>query len=44
MAGFKIHNHQQAHFITFGIVDWIDVFTHFIHLAVLIGMKKGKDY
>ncbi len=27
MAGFKIHNHQQAHFITFAVVDWIDVFT-----------------
>ncbi len=24
---FKIHNHQQAHFITFAVVDWIDVFT-----------------
>ena len=27
MSGFKIHNHQQAHFITFAVVDWIDVFT-----------------
>ena len=24
---FKIHNHQQVHFITFAVVDWIDVFT-----------------
>ena len=23
---FNIHNHQQAHFITFAVVDWIDVF------------------
>ncbi|SMO91314.1 REP-associated tyrosine transposase [Gracilimonas mengyeensis] len=27
MAGFKIHNHQQAHFITFAVIDWIDVFS-----------------
>lgn len=27
MAGFKIYNHQQAHFITFAVVEWIDVFT-----------------
>lgn len=26
MPGFKIHNHQQAHFITCTVVDWIDVF------------------
>ncbi len=27
MAGFKIYNHQQAHFITFAVIEWIDVFT-----------------
>jgi REP element-mobilizing transposase RayT len=27
MTGFKIYNHQQVHFITFAVVDWIDVFT-----------------
>ncbi len=36
MAGFKIHNHQQAHFITFAVVDWIDVFTRPAYKQVII--------
>ncbi|MFP8489227.1 REP-associated tyrosine transposase [Gracilimonas sp. Q87] len=26
MSGYKIYNQQQAHFITYSVVDWIDVF------------------
>lgn len=33
---FKIHNHQQAHFITFAVVDWIDVFTRPIYKQVIV--------
>src|SRR5690554_5108952 len=36
MAGFKIHNHQQPHFITFAVVDWIDVFTRPIYKKVIV--------
>lgn len=33
---FKIHNHQQAHFITFAVVDWIDVFTRPSYKQIVI--------
>tara|TARA_R110002124_G_scaffold280073_1_gene453104 strand:- start:664 stop:1044 length:381 start_codon:yes stop_codon:yes gene_type:complete len=33
---FKIHNHQQVHFITFAVVDWIDVFTRPVYKQVII--------
>ncbi|MFA5669302.1 MAG: transposase [Balneolaceae bacterium] len=33
---FKIHNHQQAHFITFAVVDWIDVFTRPVYKQVIV--------
>lgn len=36
MSGFKIHNHQQPHFITFAVVDWIDVFTRPLYKTVII--------
>jgi len=26
-GGFKIINKQAIHFITFAVVDWVDVFT-----------------
>ena len=43
LAGFKIHNHQQAHFITFAVVglyihDWC-LLTNHIHLV--ISAKEG---
>lgn len=36
MTGFKIYNHQQAHFITFAVVDWIDVFTRPAYKQVIV--------
>lgn len=33
---FKIYNHQQAHFITFAVVDWIDVFTRPAYKKVIV--------
>jgi REP element-mobilizing transposase RayT len=36
MPGFKIYNHQQAHFITFAVVDWIDIFVRPIYKKVII--------
>ena len=33
---FKIYNHQQAHFITFAVVDWIDVFTRLAYKQVIV--------
>ena len=33
---FKIHNHQQAHFITFAVVDWIDVFIRPAYKEVVV--------
>ncbi len=37
MTGFKIYNHQQAHFITFAVVDWIDVFTRKAYKDIIVG-------
>ena len=37
---FKIYNHQQAHFITFAVVDWIDVFTRPSYKNVIIDSLK----
>lgn len=36
MAGFKIHNHQQAHFITFAVIEWIDIFTRPIYKEIVV--------
>lgn len=36
MAGYRIHNHQLAHFITFAVVDWIDIFTRPFYKQVII--------
>lgn len=33
---FKIHNHQQAHFITFAVVDWMDVFTRPAYKQIIV--------
>ena len=33
---FKIYNPQQAHFITFAVVDWIDVFTRPTYKKVVV--------
>lgn len=33
---FKIHSHQQAHFITFAVIDWIDLFTRPIYKEVIV--------
>jgi REP element-mobilizing transposase RayT len=33
---FKIHNHQQVHFITFAVVDWIDVFTRSLYKQMVV--------
>ena len=33
---FRIHNHQQVHFITFAVVDWIDVFARPTYKDVVI--------
>ncbi|MBD3615003.1 MAG: transposase [Gracilimonas sp.] len=40
MTGFNIHNHQQAHFITFAVVDWIDVFTRPAHKKIIVDSLK----
>ena len=40
MAGFKIHNHQQVHFITFAVVDWIDVFTRPAYKQIIVESLK----
>jgi hypothetical protein len=40
MAGFKIYNHQQAHFITFAVVDWIDVFVRPKYKEVVVKSLK----
>jgi REP element-mobilizing transposase RayT len=40
MSGFKIHNDQQAHFITFAVVDWIDVFTRPTYKNVIVESLK----
>ncbi len=36
MPGFKIYNPQQVHFITFAVVDWIDVFTRPLYKQILL--------
>jgi REP element-mobilizing transposase RayT len=36
MSGFKIYNDQQAHFITFAVVDWIDVFTRETYKMMIV--------
>lgn len=36
MTGFNIYNHQQAHFITFAVVDWIDVFIRQSYKQVIV--------
>lgn len=33
---FKIYDSQQAHFITFAVVDWIDVFTRPVYKQIII--------
>ena len=33
---FRIYNHQQVHFITFAVVDWIDVFTRPVYKQVIV--------
>lgn len=40
MTGFKIYNHQQAHFITFAVVEWIDVFTRPMYKDILVESLK----
>lgn len=40
MAGFKIYNHQQSHFITFAVVEWVDVFTRPIYKDILVESLK----
>lgn len=37
---FKIHNHQQAHFITFAVVDWMDVFTRPAYKQLIVESLK----
>lgn len=37
---FKIYNHQQAYFITFAVVDWIDVFTRPYYKNIIIDSLK----
>ena len=37
---FKIHNSQQAHFITFAVVDWIDVFTRPAYKQIIVQSLK----
>jgi len=40
-GGYKIRNHGAVHFITFSVVEWIDVFTPVLLsvLALLINSK-----
>lgn len=40
MGGYKIYNQQQAHFITYSVVDWIDVFVRPIYKEVVIDSLK----
>lgn len=40
MPGYRIYNQQQAHFITFAVVDWIDVFVRPIYKNVFVESLK----
>lgn len=46
---FKMYNHQQPHFITFAVIDWIDVFTKPIYKKIaidnldIVERKKGAN-
>lgn len=35
-GGFKIYNQKEMHFVTFQIVDWIDLFTRQLYRDELI--------
>lgn len=49
MSGYRIYNSQLPHFVTFTIVDWIDVFTRQVFRDIIIEsleycrQKKGMQ-
>jgi putative transposase len=46
-AGYKIRNAKEIHFITFAVVEWVDVFTRKeyrdIYWIVSDTVRKKKD-
>lgn len=38
--GYKIRNKEGIHFITFAVVEWIDVFTRKVYKDILIDSLK----
>jgi REP element-mobilizing transposase RayT len=36
IRGYKIRNNQAIHFVTFSVVEWIDVFTRSIYKDIVV--------
>jgi putative transposase len=39
-GGYKISNQNAIHFITFAVVEWVDVFTRKVYKDILISSLK----
>ena len=39
-GGYKIRNKKEIHFVTFAVVEWVDVFTRKVYRDILIESLK----
>ncbi len=35
-GGYKIRNKEGVHFVTFAVVDWVDVFTRQMYCEIVV--------
>ena len=39
-GGYKIRNQEAVHFITFAVIEWVDVFTRLEYKNILIDSRE----